>query len=405
MESAIGQGKHYFQDFAVDFSSKDTHIGGKVFPKGYLAVAVMNYGKEVTTQLLYAGAACYQAIGSRQADSFSIDQYQEVKQKLYTICDTLSALEPFCYLDHPAERRLLDAVFSEEARLLLEEYYTLRDKYRDGDGLELSEQDWLRLHTAQIAEEKIKEVLRSYTYFCNDIANFATVILNLETMKLRDLPQRNEATFAKACSEFFSDPEIREALYLLQPSHGMAGFSLTSDVRTEVILLPDAKNSGELEFAKRYRFCRVMDFLVTDFFEGLHVGHSPKQCLNCGRYFHMTSGRHQLYCNNIAPGDPKRRSCRTKGKRDPMMPTEKAQDDPANVLYKRRLGTINKHLHRGKIDEEFAAKARTLAEEYLTKARRSAAYLREQYPQDISQEGLYDAVAAVLGRPPRQREG
>ena len=405
MESAIGQGKHYFQDFAVDFSSHDTHLGGKVFPKGYLAVAVMNYGKEVTTQLLYAGAACYQAIGSIQEDSFSIDQFREIKQKIDTICDTLSALEPFCYLDNCAERRLLDAVFSEEAELLLEEYYTLREQYRENGDLKLSEDEKLRLHTALIAEDKIKEVLRSYTYFCNDIANFATVILNLEAMKLRDLPQRNEAAFAKAYSEFFSDPEIQEALYLLQPSHGMAGFSLTSDVRTEVILLPNAKHNGELEFAKRYRFCRVMDFLVTDFFEGLHAGHSPKQCLNCGRYFHMTTGRHQLYCNDMAPGDPKRRSCRTKGKRDPMMPMEKAQDDPANVLYKRRLGTINKHLHRGKIDEKFAAKARDLAEEYLTKARRSTAYLREQYPQDISQEGLYDAVAAALGRPPRQMEG
>lgn len=154
-----GTWKTLFSGFCGGFFKPEYPHRGKVFPKGCLAVAVMNYGKEVTTQLLYAGAACYQAVGSILADTFSIDQFRKVKQEVYAVCD------------------------------------------------------------------------------------------------------------------------------------------------------------------------------------------------------------------------------------------------------KTRLNTINKHLERGKIDEEFASKAKELAHRLLVKARRSAAYLREQYPKDISQEGLYAAVTAELGRPPRQREG
>ena len=96
-----------------------------------------------------------------------------------------------------------------------------------------------------VAEGKIFEFLRSYNYFCVDVANFATAILNLEAMKLRDLKKRDEASFAKACDEFFSDPEIREALYALQPAHGLAGFSLSPDTRMEMIVVPNPKEQGE----------------------------------------------------------------------------------------------------------------------------------------------------------------
>lgn len=399
MESGMGQGNHYFQNFGVDFSSQETHLGGKAFPKGHFAVAVMNYGREVTTRLLYAGAVCYQAMASIQEDRFSVQQCAAVRSAIDEILHTLAGLEPFCYLDLPAEKRLLDNLFSQEVMELLEEYETSRAAYQRSGALELPEETQLRLRAAVVAQEQIQEVLRSYVYFCNDIANFATVILNLEAMKLRDLPRRNEASFAKACADFFTCQEMQDALCLLRPAQGVAGFSLTSQVRTEVILLP---RDGELEFAKRYWFCRVMDFLVADFFEGLHVGHAPQQCRSCGRFFLMTSGRHQLYCDGPAPGDPKGRSCRTLGKRSPTLPREKAADDPARVLYRKRLNTINKHLERGKIDREFAAAAKAMAEKMLTRARGSIRYFQEQYPADISQAGLYAAVTAQLGRPPRE---
>ena len=65
MNTTIGAGRKHVRDFAIDFTDKDTYIGGHSFPKGYFAVAVLNYGKEIITKLLYAGAECNQAMEHR----------------------------------------------------------------------------------------------------------------------------------------------------------------------------------------------------------------------------------------------------------------------------------------------------------------------------------------------------
>lgn len=351
MNTTIGAGRKSVRDFAVDFTDKDTYIGGRAFPKGYFAVAVLNYGKETITKLLYAGAVCNQAIADMMRCTFRTDRFDSLADAVFRIQRTLSKLEPFCYLDVLAEEEVLRDLFSEEAKQLLTGHYSLLDRYADcGDlaQINLTEEEKLQGKAGVMAEGKIREVLRSYNYFCVDIANFATAIMNLEAMKLRDLKKRDEAHFAKACDEFFSDQEIRAALYVLQPAHGLAGFSLSPDTRMEMIVVSNPKQKSKMMFARRLHFCRIMDFLVADFFEGLHAGHSPRQCKNCGRYFQMTDGRHQLYCDGIAPNDAKGRSCRTFAARTKRLEREKAGDHPALKLYRTRLNTINKHLQRGK---------------------------------------------------------
>lgn len=407
MNTTIGSGRKSVRDFAIDFTDKDTYIGGHSFPKGYFAVAILNYGKETITKLLYAGAVCNQAMADMMRDTFRTDRFESVANAVFEIQHTLSKLEPFCYLDVLAEEEVLRDLFSEETKQLLTGHYALLDQYADcGDlaQINLTEDEKLQGKAGVAAEGKIREVLRAYNYFCVDIANFATAILNLEAMKLRDLKKRDEAHFAKACDEFFSDPEIREALYVLQPAHGLAGFSLSPDTRMEMIVVPNPKEQGEKMFARRLNFCRIMDFLVTDFFEGLHAGHSPRQCQNCGRYFHMTSGRHQIYCDGIAPNDPNGRSCRTFAARSNRLEREKAADHPALAMYRTRLNTINKHLKRGKIDQEFADTAKRIAEKCKTKACSSVEYFNERYAADISQAGIYGAAEKLLGRPPISKE-
>ena len=399
MQTVMGAGRKFVRDFAIDFTDKDTYIGGQAFPKGYFTVAVLNYGKETVTKLLYAGAVCYQTMGDILHGTSWTDRFDSPRDAVFEIHSTLVKLEPFRYLDVLAEKEDLREVFSEDAKQVLAEYHALMDCENP------SETEILQGNVGAIAEKVILEVLRSYSYFCMDIANFSTAIMNLEAMKLRDLKTRNEASFAKACDEFFSDPEIRQALYALQPAHGMAGFSLSPDTRMEMIVVPNPNQEGAMMFARRLRFCRIMDFLVTDFFEGLHAGHSPRQCRNCGRFFHMTSGRHQIYCDGLAPNDSKNRSCRTFAARSNRLEREKATDHPALAMYRTRLNTINTQLRRGKIDQKFADTAKAIAEKCKTKACSSVKYFNEHYASDISQAGIYGAAEKMLGRPPFRKEG
>lgn len=51
----------------------------------------------------------------------------------------------------------------------------------------------------------------------------------------------------------------------------------------------------------------------SDLYEGLCVGHAPKQCRTCGRRFLTINARPTKYCNGYAPGDKRHRSCRQVG--------------------------------------------------------------------------------------------
>lgn len=99
MNTTIGAGRNSVRDFAIDFTDKDTYIGGRSFPKGYLAVTVLNYGKETITKLLYAGAVCNQAMADMMRSSFRTDRFDPLADEVFQIQRTLSKLEPFCYLD------------------------------------------------------------------------------------------------------------------------------------------------------------------------------------------------------------------------------------------------------------------------------------------------------------------
>jgi len=83
MNTTIGAGRKHVRDFAIDFTDKDTYIGGHSFPKGYFTVAVLNYGKETITKLLYAGALCNQAMANMTHYSFRTDSFDALADPVF----------------------------------------------------------------------------------------------------------------------------------------------------------------------------------------------------------------------------------------------------------------------------------------------------------------------------------
>ena len=79
MQTVMGAGRKFVRDFAIDFTDKDTYIGGQSFPKGYFTVAVLNYGKETVTKLLYAGAVCHQAMADMMRYNFRTDRVDSLR--------------------------------------------------------------------------------------------------------------------------------------------------------------------------------------------------------------------------------------------------------------------------------------------------------------------------------------
>ena len=95
-------------------------------------------------------------------------------------------------------------------------------------------------------------------------------------------------------------------------------------------------------------------FILTDFFEGLHHGHYPRQCEICKKYFLMTSARKQKYCNGIAPYEYNGEKMTCRQYAVIMGKKEKVDAHPILSIHKKRCNCIRAELSKGTITKEFA---------------------------------------------------
>lgn len=158
------------------------------------------------------------------------------------------------------------------------------------------------------------------------------------------------------------------------------------NVRTEYAAV---KKKKDMTVAKRLTFEDYYSFIVTDFFEGLHYGHYPKQCGVCNRYFLMTSARKQKYCNGFSPYmlRGKRTTCRKYAAS--IKRKERQEDNPVVAIYEKRASAIRAEKSRGTITSEFASMATFVAKNNMLRAQESYEYLTTRYAKDMSRKKLY----------------
>lgn len=400
METEMGAGLNMMVDFAVDFGDTHTYIGGKSYPKGYFANAALNIGKEELKRLLIVTAPIFHAWQDVMLYGYSIERFERGRTAVLELKELLFQMEPFCLLDLKAEQERLDYLLSDDAKQFLQEHWELLQR-KDADGgilkMQFSDEEADINNRGQALLHTFMDLLNFYRYIPHDFFNFSVAIVNFENQELRGLEKRNENTFAQACNDFFSNPFLPILLRASQITPAIAGFSLCANTRQEFIVIPHPGKENQKVIARRLRFFRIMDFLVTDFFEGLHVGHAPRRCAVCGRFFLTTDGRAQKYCDGYAPDDPKHRTCRQVGNRMGREAREKSSDHPAKAIYRRRCNTIDHHLRDGKITEAFATAAKRIAKEKLDMATKNNVYFTTQYEQEMTQEAIYAEAERLAG--------
>ena len=116
---------------------------------------------------------------------------------------------------------------------------------------------------------------------------------------LRRLKKRNETHFAGAAYECTHNDSFLRIMDELPGSH-IEPFA-SPQHRTTYMFANDPRNKKEVIFVSRMRFESYMAFLGFDLFHGMHHGHAPSQCRNCGKYFLTTNGHKPKYCNGISP--------------------------------------------------------------------------------------------------------
>ena len=124
--------------------------------------------------------------------------------------------------------------------------------------------------------------------------------------------------------------------------------------------------AAEPQLVKRMHYVSFVGMFRSDLFEGLCVGHAPRQCPICGRWFLTTDARHTKYCGGLAPGDKRGRTCRQIGNLRGRAQRELAADHPIKAVYNRRMNTILQSTRRGKLDAGLAKVMKKLAKDTQT---------------------------------------
>ena len=139
---------------------------------------------------------------------------------------------------------------------------------------------------------------------------------------------------------------------------------------------------------KRMHYVSFVGLLRSDLFEGLCVGHAPKRCRICGKWFLTVNARHTKYCGGRAPGDKRGRTCRQLGNLKGRESRELAADHPLKQIYERRMNSIRQAVRRGSLDAELAEGMKRLAKDKMYRAISNQAYAKGSYAAEMEQEAL-----------------
>jgi hypothetical protein len=373
-----------FDYFSVDMLDGEYRMGGKTVVLGDFICAAANLPRDFVTELLRLGGELNQTRRDiRIRGGYDRPLFETARSQIHAIVDFVKGTEPFCRFDTRDSLRLVDQAFDrtalDEIDLLYsgtlqkgrEETYALVDKVKE---------------TVQLATH----LLDVYCYLTNDTANFATMIQNF-TVFFMHCHSRSKEELAICTNVFCNSEDVRRLMEEANLNKDFDGVNLRPRVSQVPVTLKD-RETGKPYLARRLYFGRLMDFFVTEWFEGMMRGHYLWQCGVCGRYFLMTTAHRQLYCKKFNPAygttcdhvANNRRLGKEKG-----LKRQKKKDNPLWIIRNKRYASIRKNKSLGKYSEAVSDEAKQILDEFYQTAESDAEYADRQYLTDIRLENLY----------------
>ena len=353
------------------------HIGGKSYPVGTFAVHLLNQYYKDDTALRIAVFRQHNWNVQEQIATGYLNEtdFLKARKEILAILKTLPKLKPFSSLDIAAEKQRIAELFTQENAAAIQDYFCRRAA--------VAQQDQGAISLGILPPECDKPLFRKCETLC------ATT---LQTLRFYDsIPEDMRKAFEqfKKFASRVDEADRFDERHLLPIATEIFGTN-SFPLHTEYIALPKRRNSCILVTARRMAFESYYSFVLTDFFEGLHHGHYPRQCEVCKQYFLMQSARRQKYCTyGTAPElyHGEKISCRRyaiiQGK------AERAKDNPLKAAYDRRCSAIRSEKSRGTISAEFAQAAQEMAKRRLEQAEEDDAYAKTSYYADLQRAKLY----------------
>ena len=365
------------QYFTADYRDGRVYLGGKSRDAGYYAAQLLNqyYLNDTAARIsVYSDNINFNIVRQLENGYLNISEYVSTGRNVLEALKALPQLHPFDTLDISALTVCVTELFTEENGKRICGYFSEKAK------VSLLRQAEVAVGTAyryaarmdKSAETLIENAIAVLTFFNNISDDLTTAHKKL-------------TAFVKRLDE----AERFDEKHLLPIALEVFG-SIPFPVTTEYISLKKNKASNGETIARHLTFDRYIAFVLTDFFEGLHYGHYPKQCQMCRRYFVMTSARQTMYCNGWATElwRGKKITCRNLAAQQKRK--ELAANDPITVRYNSRRSAIRVEESRGTITKDFAAAAKALAKEHKQRADTDPEYATKQYAADMERAKLYE---------------
>lgn len=350
---------------------------GETLPTGSIACMAMNIGKETVDAALplcQRIALVNTMLRTGVADKTAMNS---ARLAAHVLLRLIAQHEPFTFFTHPELDRRLDQVFTLEAFKKIRAYNnavlarTLNDAAREKFGPTI---DLMMLTPA--------------------LANFSDAITLLqehivpfvEKLDKGNLPRTQEAYLAQFSESFPEDVHLGD---------GSDSWLSMTNVSVQYTAGTSA-DGNRPQMKKHMHFISFGGMLRADFFEGLSVGHAPKRCAICGRWFLTTDARHTKYCSGICPTDAQGRKCRVIGNLRGRAARELATDHPLNEPFDRRMNTIDQCLKRGTLSPELATMMKKLAKDKKQRAKADMAYANSTYRMEMEQDALKAEALKLL---------
>ena len=352
----------------LDFWQDTVIYEGKTFPVGTLACDALNVPADTITRMNEQCEKINLLLGMLNAGQDTSALFPMAKEAALTMLEILSKTPPFSYMDIPKHRERIEKVFTADNALKYVEFA-------------------IKAVTNSLPFEEVPKyadavMLQRYTAVCGHLAysleEYQKAMLDFAEKSDGNEADRTAEGFAKMFGSYFP-PKF-------SITEGNAWMSVANNSVQYVATIRPGEDIAKL--VKRMHYVSFVGMFRSDFFEGLCVGHAPKKCRICGKWFLTTNARHTKYCGGYAPGDKLHRTCRQIGNLKGREQRELADDHPVKKIYEQRLNTINRYVKRGTLDADLAEVMKKLAKDKMLRALSNVAYAKGDYEKEIGQAAL-----------------
>ena len=350
----------------LDFWQDKVTYGKQTIPIGTIGCAALNITDEQIVELITLCQPLTEVILMLGTGNVDVYVFPVAEKALWKIIHFLQKTEPFSFLDLATDEKELHRLFDEKHIENIIAYIKVLQEIGAAASFDVKYS-----HSVGVLKliQGMSQLGNTLKIFKGGMIDFAH--------KLHD-SKRTPDGYAASFAEHFPKDDI-------SPDNSMWMQLTNATMQYVSAVMPE---KGIPQLVKRMHYVSFVGMFRSDLFEGLCVGHAPRKCPICGKWFLTTDARQTKYCGGLAPGDRLGRTCRQIGNLKGREQRELADDHPIKAIYTRRMNTITQYLHRGTLDEQTAAVMKELAKDKLERAIFDHEYAKRSYEKEMEQTAL-----------------